>query len=262
MDNILAAAKIIASARRNRTPLKSLPPDIAPRDEAEGYRIQRAVHDLLLPQFGAMVGYKIGCTSVVMQQYLDIPHPCAGGVFEKGVHESGAELKASDYVRVGVECEIAVKLARDLAPSEAPFTAEWVGEAIEAYHPAIEIVDDRYVKWETAGAPTLVADDFFAAGCVLGEAVARSAVPDLLKVVGRALINGAEVGRGTGADVLGHPHHALAWLANHLAAEGKGLHGGQIVLTGSLVKTVWLKAGDSVAMELSDLGNVAVDFRD
>jgi 2-keto-4-pentenoate hydratase len=262
MDNILAAAKIIASARRKRTKLDSLPPDIAPRDEAEGYRIQRAVHDLLLPQFGAMVGYKIGCTSAVMQQYLDIPHPCGGGVFAKGVHESGAQLKAGDYVHVGVECEIAVKLARDLAPSEAPFTAEWVGESIEAYHPAIEIVDDRYVKWETMGAPTLVADDFFAAGCVLGEAVARSAVPDLLDVVGRAVINGAEVGRGIGADVLGHPHNALAWLANHLAADGRGLHAGQIVLTGSLVKTVWLNAGDSVVMELSGLGAVAVDFRD
>ncbi|HEX9752865.1 MAG TPA: hydratase, partial [Methyloceanibacter sp.] len=76
MDNILAAAKIIAAARRSRAPLKSLRPEIAPKDEAEGYRIQRAVHDLLLPYVGAMVGYKIGCTSAVMQQYLDIPHPC------------------------------------------------------------------------------------------------------------------------------------------------------------------------------------------
>ena len=139
--------------------------------------------------------------------------------------------------------------------SEAPFTAEWVGEAIEAYLPAIEIVDDRYVKWETLGAPTLVADDFFAAGCVLGKAGgaigrARSAC----QVIGRALINGVEVGQGTGADVLGHPHHALAWLANHLAADGKALRAGEIVLTGSLVKTVWLNAGDSVVMELSGLG--------
>src|SRR5258708_23556912 len=155
MDNILAAAKVIASARRKRTRLDALAPELAPRDEAEGYQIQRAVHDLRLPEFGAMVGYKIGCTSAVMQQYLDIPHPCGGGVFEKGVHESGAQLKASDYVRVGVECEIAVKLARDLAPSEAPFTAEWVGESVEAYYPAIEIVDDRYVKLETTGAPQL-----------------------------------------------------------------------------------------------------------
>src|SRR5713101_7523156 len=173
-----------------------------------------------------------------MQQYLDIPHTCGGGVFAKGVFESGASLSTKDFVRVGVECEIAVRLARDLSPTEAPFTAEWVAEAIEAYYPAIEIVDDRYAQWETMGAPTLVADDFFAAGCVLGKPVARVGVPDVLHVIGRALINGVEVGRGTGAAVLGHPHNALAWLANDLAADGKSLRAGHIVLTGSLVKAV------------------------
>jgi 2-keto-4-pentenoate hydratase len=260
MDKTLAAAQAIATARRNRTPLKPLAVDIAPQDEAEGYRIQRAVHDLMLPQAGSLTGYKIGCTSAVMQQYLGIPHPCSGGVFARGVHDNGVSLRASDFVRVGVECEIAVRLARDLSPTEEPFTAEWVAEAIEAYHPAIEIVDDRYVDWQTIGAPTLVADDFFAAGCVLGQPVARSAAPDLLAVTGRAVINGSEAGQGSGADVLGHPHRALAWLANHLAAEGKGLHAGQIVLTGSLVKTVWLNAGDRVIMELQGLGSVGVTF--
>src|SRR5258708_3593252 len=156
MNDTLAAAKLIALARRNRAPLRSLG-SIAPRDEAEGYEIQRAVHDLLLPQFGAMVGYKIGCTSAVMQQYLDIPHPCSGGVFARGVHASGVSLHAGDFVRVGVECEIAVRLARDLDPSQAPFTADTVAEAIEAYLPAIEIVDDRYADWQSLGAPTLVA---------------------------------------------------------------------------------------------------------
>ena len=60
-------------------------------------------------------------------------------------------------------------------------------EAIEAYHPAIEIVDDRYVKWEAMGAPTLVADDFFAAGCVLGTAVPRNQAPDLFAIKGQRL---------------------------------------------------------------------------
>jgi 2-keto-4-pentenoate hydratase len=260
MDEILAAAQAIATARRNRVALKALPAAAAPANEAAGYRVQRAVHDLLLPVTGALVGYKIGCTSKVMQQYLNIPHPCGGGVFARGVHESGVRLRASDFVRVGVECEIAVRLARDLPQARAPFTEASVTEAIEAYLPAIEIVDDRYEKWETLGAPTLVADDFFAAGCVLGAPVARAAVPDLLAVTGRALINGEEAGRGTGADVLGHPHHALAWLANHLAREGRGLHAGQIVLTGSLVKTVWLAAGDHVEMELDGLGRVKATF--
>lgn len=261
MNRISGAARLIASARRNRAPLRALPAGLAPPDEAEGYRTQRAVHDLLLPHCGAIVGFKIGCTSAVMQQYLDIPHPCSGGVFARGVHDSGVSLRAADYVRVGVECEIAVRLGRDLAAPHAPFTADHVAPAIEAYLPAIEIVDDRYADWQTLGAPTLVADDFFAAGCVLGKPVARSAAPDLLDVVGRAVINGAEAGRGSGADVLGHPHHALAWLANHLAAEGRGLHAGQMVLTGSLVKTVWLVAGDAVEIELSGLGTVSAEFR-
>jgi 2-keto-4-pentenoate hydratase len=260
MDKTLEAAKAIASARRARTPLQPLDLDIAPRDEAEGYRIQDAVHIMLSAEVGPLVGYKIGCTSAVMQRYLGIPHPCGGGVFAKGVHSSGVSLRHRDFVRVGVECEIAVRLARDLTPPGAAFTADTVAPAIDAYHPAIEIVDDRYADWQTIGAPTLVADDFFAAGCVLGAAVARAKAPDLLDVIGRAAINGAEVGHGAGADVLGHPHAALAWLANHLAAGGKHLRAGQIVLTGSLVQTIWLNAGDKAVMELSGLGTVAAEF--
>src|ERR1700738_3715149 len=222
MNATLSAAKTIPPARRNRTPLAPL----AVKTEAEGYRIQDALHGLLSADFGALVGYKIGCTSPVMQRYLDIPHPCGGGVFARGVHESGASLSYRDFVRVGVECEIAVRLGRDLKPSQAPFTGDSVAQAIEAYLPAIEIVDDRYAKWETMGAPTLVADDFFAAGCVLGKAGARTKAPDLLHIAGRAVVNGKEAGRGTGADVLGHPHNALAWLANPLAAGGRGVPGG------------------------------------
>jgi 2-keto-4-pentenoate hydratase len=195
-----------------------------------------------------------------MQQYLGIPHPCSGGIFASGIHASGAHLRFADFVRVGVECEIAVRLGHDLVASAAPFTADTVAEAIADYLPAIEIVDDRYADWQQIGAPMLIADDFFAAGCVLGAPVARAALPDLASLIGRAVINGKEASRGRGADVLGHPHNALAWLANHLAERGRHLHAGEIVLTGSLVQTIWLNAGDSVEMELSGLGNVAADF--
>src|SRR5258707_7761880 len=139
MYDMRGPEKPTAATRRNCTPLPPLAPDAAPQNEAEGYRIQDAVHKLMAAELGALVGYKIGCTSPVMQQYLDIPHPCGGGVFAKGVHASGARLRAKDFVRVGVECEIAVRLARDPSPTEAPFTAEWGAEAIQTYYPAIEI---------------------------------------------------------------------------------------------------------------------------
>lgn len=259
-DALRQAAQIIAAARTTLTPLPVLPQEIIPNSVEDGYRIQSEVHRLLVPERGPLVGYKIGCTSDVMQKYLAIPHPCAGGVHARTAHRSGVVLNAADYVRVGVECEIAVRLGKDLVPGGEPFTRDSVAGSIECYLPAIEIVDDRYVKWETLGAPTLIADDFFAAGIILGQPVARSAVPDLLDVQGRTLINGRETGRGTGADVLGHPHNALAWLANHLASQGTALRAGEIVMTGSLVKTVWLEAGDEATMEFSGLGNVQVTF--
>lgn len=254
------AAQAIATARKSLQPLPVLPEDCVPQSIEDGYRVQAEVHQLLAADLGPLVGYKIGCTSDVMQKYLAIPHPCAGGIHARRVHRSGVVLEAARFVRVGVECEIAVRLEKDLVSEDGPFTRDSVAGSIECYLPAIELVDDRYVRWETLGAPTLIADDFFAAGIVLGAPVARSAVADLLQVEGRALINGQEAGRGTGADVLGHPHNALAWLANHLASQGRSLRAGEIVMTGSLVKTVWLKNGDQATMEFSGLGSVQVTF--
>lgn len=256
MDKYRKAAQAIAVARRNLTPLPPLESDVAPQNLSDGYHIQDVLHGLLSSDLGPIVGYKIGCTSVVMQKYLAISHPCSGGLYENRVYESGVTLNAGDFVRIGVECEIAVRLGQDLPAAGSPFTAEAVGEAVDEYYPAIELVDDRYVKWETLGAPTLIADDFFSSGIVLGKPKSRKAAPDLLSVVGRALINGVEGGRGTGADLLGHPHNALAWLANHLAEQGTGLKAGQIVMTGSLVQTIWVNAGDEIEMDYGTFGMV------
>jgi 2-keto-4-pentenoate hydratase len=260
MTDHLQAARAIAAARRSLTPLSPLPPDAAPRDLAEGYRIQAALHAELAPDFGPIVGYKIGCTSAVMQRYMAIAHPCAGGIFSKRVYADGVSLQAAGFVRVGVECEIAVRLGRDLVHRGTPITTDDVADAIDAYFPAIEIVDDRYEHWQTLGAPTLVADDFFGAAIVLGTPVSRSQAPDLHTVRGAAQVDGAVVATGTGADVMGHPHVPVAWLANHLAAQGDVLRAGQTVMTGSCVQTLWLGAGTAVEMQFSDLGTVRLSL--
>lgn len=260
MEKQLAIAEILAAVRVNGTPLAVPTAETIPHDEADAYRVQDVLHNLLSPDFGPQVGYKIGCTSTVMQVYLGVDHPCAGGLYQSGVHQSGVSLPYRNYVHVGVECEIAVRLGDDVVAGDVPYTADSIAPFVDAYYPAIEIVDDRYADWRSVDPRVLIADDFFAAGCVLGPRVARADAPDLLSVDGRAVVNGREVGRGSGADVLGHPHHALAWLANHLAESGKTLRAGDIVLTGSLVKVEWLDAGAEVLMELSGLGNVSVRF--
>ena len=54
---------------------------------------------------------------------------------------------------------------------------------------------------------------------------------------------------------------AINYINQYLqAGGGKRLRAGELVLTGSLVQTIWLKAGDKVAIDLSGLGSVTVDF--
>ena len=76
------------------------------------------------------------------------------------------------------------------------------------------------------------------------------------------MVNGIEVGSGKGADILGHPFEALAWLANHKAARNQLLFSGEVVLLGSVVKTQWLSPGDNALIEVDSLGTVSAQFLD
>ena len=253
-------AQVIAGYRLGRRPLPTLEPAVRPPDERTAYAVQDALHPLLAGTLGPVAGHKIGCTTAVMQAFLGIPNPCAGGVFERTVHSSPARVRHADFLHVGVECEIVVRLGRDLTPAQAPFDRDAVAEAVAACMAGMEIVDDRYVDYKSLDTPTLIADDFFDAGCVLGAEVTDWRALDLSAVTGRTRINGVEVGRGRGADVMGHPFAALAWLANNLAQRGHTIKAGQFVFTGSVVETKWVNRGDRVEMEIDGLGGVAASF--
>ncbi|MBZ9935933.1 fumarylacetoacetate hydrolase family protein [Mesorhizobium sp. BR1-1-16] len=256
---IEAAASILAGHRLDGTAVVPLHEADRPADMTAAYQVQDRVHERLAStRFGRRIGWKIGCTTQVMQTYLGIDAPCAAGLFAGTRSDTPAQASARDYRRIGIECEIAVRLAQPLDGRGGTPDLETVAASIDSAMAAIEIVDDRYADWRTLGAPTLVADDFFAAGCVLGRPVARDALPDLAAVRGTTMINGEARGRGIGADVLGHPFAAVAWLAASLATRGRRLEAGEIVLTGSLVETRWLDAGDTARIEIDGLGTVAL----
>lgn len=253
-----AAAATLASARLARAPVELLPEALRPTDLEAAYRIQTLVHERLsVDRFGPRIGWKIGCTTPVMQAYLGIPEPCAAGLFAGTRHHSGVRLRAGDFHRIGIECEIGVRF-KATVEGDAAEDRNAIAAAIGAVFAAIEIVDDRYADWRSTDTPTLVADDFFAAGCVLGTEVPIGGIGDLTALTGVTRINGTEAGRGVGANVLGHPLNALAFLAGNLAARGRRIEAGEIVLTGSLVETRWLAAGDHAEIEITGLGSVSL----
>jgi 2-keto-4-pentenoate hydratase len=252
-----AAATILSGHRLKPGAFAGLPEALRPADPAAARRLQDAVHERLSTRLGPRAGWKIGCTTPVMQRFLGIPEPCEGGIFQASIQASPGRFPAAAHHRIGVECEIAVRIGRDLPPGE--HGREALADAVEAVLPAIEVVDDRYADFAALGAPTLLADDFFQAGCVLGAPVMDWRHLDLAALSGRMLVDGAEVGRGHGRDVLGHPLNALAWLAATLARRGLGLKSGEIVLLGSLVQTRWPAPGARIAIEIEALGRVELE---
>ncbi len=261
MTQLNAAAEWLGQARLAHRPLGEMPDELRPADEAEGYRVQAALHDWFADTGAdAIAGHKVGCTTAAMQSYLGIDHPCAGGIRASTIHRDRLSLPAGHLTRPGVECEIAIRLASDITPRTQPHTASSIAAFVGTCQAAMEVVDNRYGDPKATGTPTLIADDFFGAACVLAPPIDDWRTLDLGALTGRTVVNGQEVGTGRGSDVMGDPLAALAWLANERESRAAPLRAGDLILTGSLVQVAWLDEGDRAEIIIDGLGRAEFEF--
>jgi 2-keto-4-pentenoate hydratase len=257
----LSRAQILFERHRSRKPFTPFIGTDAIEDVGDAYAIQSALVELESAHLEmAIAGYKIGLTSPRMQALLNIDSPIAGVVFDSRIHRSNVEISRRDYVNLGIECEIAVRLGRDLAPQSEPFDFATIANAVEAVCPAFELVDDRSADYSITDIGSLIADNSWNAGVVLGEWQTRWS--DLDKLEGVVSRNGEVLDRGHGADVLGHPFIALQWLANHLRTGTRGLKIGDIIATGSIVPTRVPTENETCSFVAGDLGSVTVVITD
>ena len=252
------AAAALHEARQGRRLVEPLPTAIAPGTVEQGAAVQHALaHRLGASRPG---GFKIGATAKRMQEYLGLSGPAAGFMATGGIHASGAVLRFSEFQRPGVECELAVRLARDLAPG--PCTMEQAAEAVGELVAGIEVVENRYTDLASVGTPTMIGDQVYHAAAVLGASgTADWHALDVATLRGRMLVDGHLRDEGVGADLMGHPFNCLAWLAGSaVAAAFGGLRAGQVVMLGSVTPPVWLTAPATVTVEFAPLPPVQVRF--
>jgi 2-keto-4-pentenoate hydratase len=259
-----AAARRLQDAHTQRERFQPLQGDLSPATADDAYAIQDAFVALRARHLGAIAGYKIALSTPAMRQFVGVDSPQAGVMLASTVRRGPARVRAADYVNLIVEFEIAVALADDLPAADAPFFRDRVARAVGAVMPALELADDRNADYTRLPRHPfdLIADNAWNEGAVLGEPLKSwLGAVDLAQVVGVASINGKAVGEGRGSEAMGHPFDAVAWLADNLAARGRSLVRGQVVITGSLVTTKRVKAGDRVKFSVSGLGTVqlAVD---
>jgi len=255
-----AAAKLLLEQHAKRLPFSRLPDACAPRDDVEAYAVQEALRRVREPELGATAGYKVALTSTVMQEMLQYFSPFAGPLHANMIYQDGARLEHARYGRLCIECELAAVLGKTLLSTDAPYSREQIADAVESIAPALELVDDRNADYGAISSLvlTLIADNAWNAGIVLGPALRDWRHLNLANLHGTITVNGEIVGEGYGRDVLGHPFEALRWLVNTVAGQGKDIHKGMIVMTGTMIATKFVKPGDNLSLVVDGLGSVGV----
>jgi 2-keto-4-pentenoate hydratase len=259
-ETIDATARACLEMHRTRARYRPLDAAVraAPLDDA--YRIQDALHRLLaLAGRGEIAGWKIALTSKAMQQLTGIAEPAAGAIFSTVVHHSAARVDLAAYHHLGVEFEVAVRVGDDLPASGGPWTRASVADRVAACLPAFELIEDGDADYKTLDAVTLVAQNTWNGGVVLGPAVTAWRGLDLEVAVTRCWVNDQPAGQGKTGDALGHPLEAVAWLANLLNRRGRMLGRNMIVMTGSSITTRFPVPGDRVRFAIEGLGEVALE---
>ena len=227
-------------------------------DEATALDVQDAVVRARVDAGHAIVGAKLGLTSVAKQKQMNVDRPLYGWLTADMQVDTGAAVRCDTYIQPRVEPEIAFLLGRDL---EGPsVTAAQVLAATEAVFGAIDVLDSRYAGYKFTF-NDVTADNASSAGFILGGTAMDPYGIDL-RLTGCVLEkNGELIATAAGAAVMGHPASAVAWLVRALARRGQGLEAGHVVMAGGMTEAVAVSPGDTVVASFDRLGSVEIPFR-
>ena len=210
------------------------------------------------------VGRKIGFTNRGIWAEYGATAPIWAHVYDRTVQYAAgnrATVPLKGSVQPRIEPEIAFKLK---APLRAGVNhPALVLEAIEWLAPSFEIVDCHFTDWKF-GPADAAADFSFHWRLIVGtpHAIRGDGIPGLVEQLRDCKVtlsrNGEFADRGTGANALGHPAAALAFLADILMRQPQfePLAAGEVITTGTLTTAMPVKAGETWSSRYEGLPGV------
>jgi len=258
-NNIIKAADLLRQAWDNNEagdPIREL---VDSENLTTAYMIQDYNDKIWQAQGRRLVGRKLGLTNKAVQKQFGISDPCYGNIYADMVLIDGAEITKPVVSDLRVETEIAVVLKKDLTQTE--HTILDIIDAVDYLLPAFEICDSRVTGWNVKSCD-FIADNAAACLVVLGTRPVALSDCDITRsemVTRRA---GQVVSQGKATAILGHPLHALKWLADDLVRIGKPLRAGEFVITGAIGPAVSARPGDAFDAEITGVGLISTRFAD
>lgn len=247
LPTITEGTRRLIEAYRKRTPARTA--DLPLRTEKEAYRIQDEVFAALWPGARA-AAWKAGGPS-------DKVEPTAAPIAAESVLRSPASVAGATMQMIGVEAEVAFRLASDLPPRSRPYSERAIAAAVGEVVVTIELCDSRLANWKETSGLWKLADFQNNSALVVGSGVKDWQKIDFLKQEVEFRI-GARVSKAKGAHAFGNPFRLLPWLVKHCAKRGLGLRAGDVVTTGAWTGLEIAKVGDDITAKFPGIGEATV----
>ena len=230
----------------------------------DAYAIQSAWVAKKLAAGRRIIGHKIGLTSKAMQQALNINEPDSGVLFDDMLFADAGDVPAARFIETRIEAELAFVIKRDIEGDAR--TMLDVLAATDCVMPALEILDTRILRVDPETKSTrkiydTISDNAANAGIVLGGRPMLPREIDLRWIGAIVSKNAAIEETGLAAGVLNHPAMGIVWLLRRLAAQqGCGLKAGEVVLSGSFIRPIEARRGDTIHADYGPAGTVSCYF--
>ncbi len=246
LADLMGAADLLVDARLAKR-AAAIPPDLVLGSEEEAYRVQDAVFARLWP--GARpAAWKAGGPS-------DKVEPTASPI--QAVHVSPAAIRVAGMNMIGVEAEIAYRLARDLPARKGPYGEEEVAAAVGEALVTIELCDTRLADWKNAPALWRLADFQNNSALIVGSGTRDWRKVDFSKQKVELKV-GSKTLSAVGAHPFGNPFRLMPWIAAHCAKRSGGLRAGDVVTTGSWTGLELALADQEVVARFPGVGEAAL----
>jgi 2-keto-4-pentenoate hydratase len=254
MSKIDHIAEYMLNQHQNREAFKNLPENLKPSNIDEAYKAQ-----ILFQKKsgrGDLGGFKIALASKIQQELCGIDHPIAGGIFNNEIKSSPTTFQLNNFHGLGLEFEIAITLSHELNSEMGLFDTNNIRKYIKCLSPAFELIIDRGADYSNIDALTMITDNAWCSGIVLGEELPNWENLNLEKLKSKLFWN-----KEVPQDALindANPLESLSWVANLLISQGRVIPKNSVIITGSVIKTRAPLINDHIIYNVGGLSEVEI----
>ena len=254
MDRLKKIAQFMFDQHNLKKNFQNLPEILMPTDFDEAYKVQEIFQKN--SGRGELGGFKIALASKIQQELCGIDHPIAGGIFANEIKSSPSTFVLQNFHGLGLEFEIAVTLSDDLKPNMGSFNKDNIRKYIKCLSPAFELIIDRNADYSNIDPLTMITDNAWCSGIVLGKEISNWEKLDLDTTQSVLLWNNEVPQDAMIKDAT--PLESLAWVSNLFTSMGRTIPKNSVIITGSVIKTRAPESGDHIIYKVGQLSEVEI----